>query len=121
VEEGARIAFPLPARVPRVFQDHALHYKEWTIEPGISVSQSGYVVTSNEDVFPEPFEFKPERWLGEKGKGLQKYAVTFGRGRRGCLGKKYVDCPATAALLLTCFQSGIRRALVLYWCCFPSI
>ena len=42
----------------------------------------------NEEIFPEPFKFIPERWLGDKGKELQRYQVTFGKGRRGCLGKK---------------------------------
>jgi cytochrome P450 len=40
----------------------------------------------NPDIFPDPFTFKPERWLNNK--ELQKYQVTFGKGRRGCLGKK---------------------------------
>ena len=35
VEEGVRISFPVPARSPRVFQDHTLHYGEWTIESGV--------------------------------------------------------------------------------------
>ena len=91
VEEGVRISLPVPARSPRIFQDHALKYGKWTIEPGISVSMSPYVVSTNETVFPEPFKFKPERWLGNAGKELQKYAVTFGKGRRACLGKKYVS------------------------------
>lgn len=86
IEEGTRIALPVPARSPRVFRDHALQYGDWTIEPGVAVSMSPYVVGVNEDVFPEPFTFKPERWLNNK--ELLKYAVTFGRGRRGCLGKK---------------------------------
>jgi cytochrome P450 len=86
IEEGLRIAFPVPARVPRVFRDHTLHYKQIRIPPGVAVSTSTYVVSSNEDIFPEPFKFKPERWVGNK--DLQKYAVTFGKGARACLGRK---------------------------------
>ena len=88
VDEGVRISLPVPARSPRIFQDHALQYGRWTIEPGIAVSMSNYMVGTSEKVFPEPFKFKPERWLGNAGKELQKYSVTFGRGRRGCLGRK---------------------------------
>lgn len=35
VEEGVRISFPVPARSPRIFRDHALQYDKWTIEPGV--------------------------------------------------------------------------------------
>lgn len=115
VEEGCRIALPVPARSPRIFEDHALKYGEWTIEPGIAISTSPYVISTNETVFPEPFVFKPERWLGEAGKDLQKYAVTFGKGRRACLGKKYVATPFLASLrecLLTQTQSRICGTLV---------
>ncbi|ETN37785.1 uncharacterized protein HMPREF1541_07408 [Cyphellophora europaea CBS 101466] len=93
VEEAVRIALPLLARSPRMFEDHALQFDGWRIEPGIAVSTSPYVVSTNERVFPEPFKFRPERWLGDAGKELQKYAVTFGKGRRGCLGKNlgYVE------------------------------
>jgi cytochrome P450 len=86
IEEGLRVAFPVPSRSPRVFRDHTLHYKQFPIPPGVAVSTSPYVVSANEEIFPEPLKFKPERWLGDK--DLQKYAVTFGKGARACLGKK---------------------------------
>lgn len=40
------------------------------------------------DIFPEPTEFRPERWL-QGGKKLDKYLVSFGKGTRQCLGMKY--------------------------------
>lgn len=86
VEEGVRISFPVPIRSPRIFRDNALQYKQWTIQPGMAVGMSNYIVGTDEGIFPEPFNFKPERWLGSK--DLQRYATTFGKGRRGCLGKK---------------------------------
>jgi cytochrome P450 len=36
VEEGVRISFPVLARSPRIFQTHALHYKNWVIPAGVS-------------------------------------------------------------------------------------
>ncbi len=47
---------------------------------------SPWMITMSAKVFPEPFKFKPERWLDNK--ELQKYQVTFGKGRRACMGKK---------------------------------
>lgn len=40
----------------------------------------------NEELFPEPRVFRPERWLGPEGKRLDRYLVTFNRGTRSCLG-----------------------------------
>jgi cytochrome P450 len=46
----------------------------------------------NESIFPDPSEFKPERWLGNpRGpsglKPLGHYLVSFSRGARSCIGK----------------------------------
>lgn len=45
----------------------------------------------HEEIFPESYTYKPERWLGNpKGpdgvKQLSRYMVAFGRGTRMCLG-----------------------------------
>jgi cytochrome P450 len=46
---------------------------------------------TNPDVFTDPTTFKPERWLESTGKYLTTRPagfVTFGMGRRVCLGEK---------------------------------
>lgn len=50
-----------------------------------------YHTHMNEAIFPDPLEFRPERWLGEpKGPDgvhpLSNYMVSFSRGARNCLG-----------------------------------
>jgi cytochrome P450 len=47
-------------------------------------------VNMDPTLFPDPQRFHPERWILATGRneGLSKYLVTFGRGNRGCLGKK---------------------------------
>ncbi|KAM0326238.1 hypothetical protein ACHAQA_006835 [Verticillium albo-atrum] len=84
VDEGLRISMSILSRSPRVFQTHALQYKDWVIPPGMSVSMSPYIVQTDPGIFPEPFIFKPERWIDNK--GLQRYQVAFSKGRRACLG-----------------------------------
>lgn len=37
IEEGLRVSLPVLSRSPRVFQDHAVQYKEWVIPPGVSL------------------------------------------------------------------------------------
>lgn len=42
----------------------------------------------NEEVFPDSYSFKPERWLGDPAamKKLQRYNIAFSRGTRQCIG-----------------------------------
>lgn len=56
----------------------------------------------NPDIYPDPHQFIPERWMGaDKGK-LDQYLVTFGRGSRACLGMKWViQFPVARWRLLT--------------------
>jgi cytochrome P450 len=52
-----------------------------------SVSISAYVAHRDEKVFPEPEEYRPERWLGEDARELQAAFLTFSAGARGCIGR----------------------------------
>lgn len=47
---------------------------------------SHYIQHTNPEIFPEPFAFKPGRYLGEKSVETLRYLVPFGRGPRMCLG-----------------------------------
>jgi cytochrome P450 len=44
------------------------------------------VAHTNKDIFPDPWTFNPERWLGAEGKNRQKFQLAFGKGHRKCLG-----------------------------------
>lgn len=49
-----------------------------------------YDVSHDESIFPESFEYRPERWLDNPrspdGRQLSRYMVAFGRGTRSCVG-----------------------------------
>lgn len=100
-------------RLPRVAHE-IIKYKEWEIPPNVSlplyahysplgyrtypvyqtpISQCNYFVHMDPAIFPEPFDFLPERWIEAKEKGdrLDKYMVSFSRGSRQCVGIKYVS------------------------------
>jgi cytochrome P450 len=52
---------------------------------------SAYLVNTDEDVFPRPMEFLPERWIDNQGArdhSLEKYMFSFSRGSRQCMGMK---------------------------------
>lgn len=89
VLEGYRISYGVTHRLQRVSPDEALAYREYTIPAGTPVSMTSIFMHENEELFPEPRRFKPERWL-EPGarERLSNYLVNFSKGTRGCLGQE---------------------------------
>ncbi len=50
-----------------------------------AITMSILLVHHREDLYPEPFEFRPERWLGGRKPGTYEW-IPFGGGIRRCLG-----------------------------------
>ncbi|CAG8941411.1 unnamed protein product [Penicillium salamii] len=60
------------------------------IPAGTTIGINAWVVNRSEEIFPEPDEFLPERWLDsspEKLKVMEQSILTFGAGSRSCIGK----------------------------------
>jgi cytochrome P450 len=57
---------------------------DYAIEPGTAIAMSILLVHHREDVYPDPFAFRPERFLGRK-PGTYDW-IPFGGGIRRCLG-----------------------------------
>ncbi|KAK9444725.1 Cytochrome P450 [Metarhizium brunneum] len=58
------------------------------IPRGVHVGVNTYSLLHNEEYFPEPFVFKPERWLdAASGQADREAFAPFSLGARGCLGK----------------------------------
>lgn len=101
IVEGLRLTAP-PGRFARIATDEELLY-EGTWEPpgasmssvrhvvprGYAIGMSGFLVHSNEGIFPRSSEFLPSRWLDENGRrrtDLNRYLLVFSKGSRQCLG-----------------------------------
>ncbi len=56
----------------------------YAVSADTPVAMSILLVHHREDLYPEPFEFRPERWLGRK-PGTYEW-IPFGGGIRRCLG-----------------------------------
>jgi cytochrome P450 len=54
------------------------------------ISSSIYMQNINPEVFPDPFEFDPERWLcdPEVFKLRDQHMLSYSRGSRSCIGIK---------------------------------
>ncbi|KAJ5159394.1 uncharacterized protein N7482_006398 [Penicillium canariense] len=108
IQEGLRLALVVVNRLALVATEETLVYKDWEIPPGTAVGQSMWFVHMNEEIYPEPRKFKPERWLSaeKQGRPLEKYFVPFLQGARDCMGKNlaYAELYVTVALLVRRFD-----------------
>ncbi len=57
---------------------------EYVVPAGTAISISILLVHHREDIYPDPFSFRPERWLDQK-PGTYEW-LPFGGGTRRCLG-----------------------------------
>ncbi|KAJ6153740.1 hypothetical protein N7470_006699 [Penicillium chermesinum] len=99
IMEGLRHSYGVAPRSPRIAPDETLTYRGqfkghnivYTIPPGTPMGMSSAITNHNEDVFPEPYEFIPERWLGldeSKRRKLENHMTSFSKGSRQCVGMK---------------------------------
>jgi len=97
--ETLRLSYGVSSRLPRIAPDETLIYEgkfrdkpvQYAIPPGTAIGMSSVIMHTDEDLFPEPNEFQPGRWLTEDGKRrkeLEGYLFSFGKGTRQCLGMK---------------------------------
>ncbi|KAI0485705.1 cytochrome P450 [Xylaria cf. heliscus] len=79
------------------------------IPPGTHVGVNIYALHHNEEYFPEPFTFKPERFLSgdvQGGEQSRKAFAPFSLGARGCMGRSmaYLELSLIAAKILWHFD-----------------
>lgn len=86
ISEGLRISSSVAGRLPRVNRTAAIEYKSYTLPAGTAVSMSIRDIHFDESIFPNAYQFKPERWLGEDKRALEKYLIPFSKGPRSCVG-----------------------------------
>ena len=55
--------------------------------PGVALLASAYLVHHDPEIYPEPYAFRPERFLGTA-PGTYTW-IPFGGGRRRCLGASF--------------------------------
>ena len=75
----------------------------WEYPEGVCLVASGYLMHHDPDLYPDPYSFRPERFVGES-PGTYTW-IPFGGGRRRCLGASFAMLEAKLmlrAVLSTC-------------------
>ncbi|KAL8778071.1 MAG: hypothetical protein Q9194_002203 [Teloschistes cf. exilis] len=95
VKEGLRLGIANPARFSRIVPSgEGLEIGGYHIPPGTDVGLSPYVLHHNPDVFPEPWAFRPERWLPDDEQlvvsqlqRMNRDLIPFNIGSRACIAR----------------------------------
>ncbi|KAJ5120040.1 hypothetical protein N7448_010709 [Penicillium atrosanguineum] len=87
IKETLRLYAPLPGSEPRSLGSTTT-IDGYTIPPRTTVSISPYALHRNPDVFKNPLEFNPDRWLDSTKEATEakKWFWAFSSGGRMCIG-----------------------------------
>ena len=88
MQEIMRLRPVLPNAEPRLTKE-PVTIGDVEYPAGVSLLASAYLVHHDEEIYPQPFQFRPERFL-EKGPGTYSW-LPFGGGRRRCLGASFAQ------------------------------
>jgi cytochrome P450 len=86
IQETLRIRPVLPNVAPRLVVK-PIEIGGWTYPTGCSLVLNGYLIHHDPEIYPNPDNFQPERFLDEQ-PGTYTW-IPFGGGRRRCLGASF--------------------------------
>jgi cytochrome P450 len=86
IQETLRRRPVLPNTAPRLIKQ-PIEVGGWLYPPGAALVANAYLLHHDSDVYPDPYAFRPERFL-EEPPGTYTW-IPFGGGRRRCLGMSF--------------------------------
>ena len=95
IDEAMRLSPSVGGILPRQVLPGGLEIDGEQIPEGTVVGVPTYAIHHNPDYWPQPFDFRPERWIAESEPNVTAESVTLGQsafcpfsvGPRGCIGK----------------------------------
>ena len=79
---------PVVPGVGRVVRGEPFELGGYVIPPGIEINPSIAAIHRRADCYPDPTEFRPERFLGDDAPDTYTW-IPFGGGTRRCLGASF--------------------------------
>lgn len=103
IREGLRFSHGVSTRSVRLW-DKPIQYQGWKIPARTPVGLTIVDHNQNEDIFPHPEVYDPERWLVKEdgswklNKAMDRWFFPFGKGSRSCLGVNLATAELHCAL-----------------------
>jgi cytochrome P450 len=116
LQEAMRMTPPVSAEPSRKVLQGGTTIDGHYIPEGLHVSTGLYCLSYNKDSYPEPFNFRPERWIvadnERDGSSAEEVALAesgfcaFSYGSRGCVGKNlaWLEMRVVVAKLIWMFE-----------------
>ncbi|KAJ0317605.1 hypothetical protein Brms1b_004804 [Colletotrichum noveboracense] len=99
IKEAMRISIPIRGRWPREVPNGGLNTHGYYLPEGYNICSSASFYCNDATVFPEPEEFKPERWIDAgNAHDMQRNLVVFSHGSRACIGQNFAQIELKIAL-----------------------
>ncbi len=117
IDETLRQSPPVAAHIPREVLPGGAMIDGVFYPGGTVLGVSIYALHHNEEYFPEPFKFLPERWIVDEAAGTTAEDVErahsafapFSVGSRGCIGKNLAYMELSLALARMVWMYDIRE------------
>ncbi len=104
IQETLRRRPVLPNAAPRLVKQ-PVEIGGWTYPPGVCVVANSYLVHHDPDIYPDPYAFRPERFIDEP-PGTYTW-IPFGGGRRRCLGASFATLEMKIVLRAVLSRSDV--------------
>lgn len=117
LEEAARLSVAHPGTLPRKVMRGGQVVDGVFLPEGTVVGVASYAVHHNEDYFPQPFRFWPERWIVDTDAGNTSEKVarartalfSFSAGGNNCIGKPTAYRMLALAVARVLWEFDIKR------------
>ena len=107
VQETLRRRPVLPNAAPRLVMQ-PVEIGGWTYPAGCALAANAYLIHHDPAIYPDPYAFRPERFL-EQGPGTYTW-IPFGGGRRRCLGASFAQLEMKLVLRAVLADSTVSPA-----------
>lgn len=124
IDEAMRMSPSVGGILPREVMAGGMTIDGHKIPAGTVVGTPHYTIHHNEDYYPSPYSYVPERWLAGSKNPLNGSEVTqddvsrsasafcpFSIGPRGCIGKGLAYVEMTSTIARTLFLYDVRKAV----------
>ncbi|OOF95555.1 hypothetical protein ASPCADRAFT_507385 [Aspergillus carbonarius ITEM 5010] len=112
INEGLRLGMTNPAPLTRTVPKGGCHVDGAYLPGGVSVGAAIYIMHHDPEAFPDPFTFRPERWLeGTDETRRNQCFFPFGLGSRSCIGRNLALCELYEAVAATVKSGALEGAV----------